>query len=116
MSSGEGEEDEGRVISDIHGNCVALDAVLADLSHRNHDRVVCLGDAVQGGPQPAETVQRLRELGCPVVMGNADAWLLTGVDIHGAEHTSQQQLDVREWSLSQLVEADREFMRVPAYR
>ena len=42
------------------------------------DQMVCLGDAIQGGPQPAETVARLRELGCPVVMGNADAWLLSG--------------------------------------
>src|SRR4051812_7758208 len=98
------------VISDMHGNCVAFDAVLADLGLRGTDRVVCLGDAIQGGPQPAETVQRLRELGCPVVMGNADAWMLTGVDIHGAENVSQQQLDVREWSLSQLSEADKEFI------
>jgi predicted phosphodiesterase len=55
------------VISDMHGNCVALDAVLADLESHPVDRVVCLGDAVQGGPQPAEVVARLRELGCPVV-------------------------------------------------
>ena len=65
------------VISDIHGNCFALDAVLADLRADLEpvDATVCLGDAIQGGPQPAETVARLRELGCPVVMGNADAWL-----------------------------------------
>ncbi|MGE5335161.1 MAG: metallophosphoesterase family protein, partial [Nitrososphaerota archaeon] len=50
------------VISDIHGNCVALDTVLADLGRLSVDRVVCLGDAIQGGVQPAETVQRLREL------------------------------------------------------
>ena len=42
--------------------------------------MVCLGDAIQGGPQPAQVVSRLKELACPVVMGNADAWLLTGVE------------------------------------
>ena len=42
------------------------------------DQIVCLGDAVQGGPQPAQVVQRLRRLNSPVVMGNADAWLLSG--------------------------------------
>ena len=61
------------VLSDIHGNCVALDAALADLQQRAVDRLVCLGDAIQGGPQPAETGRRLRDLGCPIVLGNADA-------------------------------------------
>ena len=37
------------IISDIHGNCVALDAVLADQRARAPDQVVCLGDAIQGG-------------------------------------------------------------------
>jgi len=75
------------IISDVHGNCVALDAVLADIQHESGDKIVCLGDAIQGGPQPAEVVQRLRELGCPAVMGNADAWLLDGEET-GAEETS----------------------------
>ncbi len=61
------------VISDIHGNFVALEAILKDISHQFVDQMVCLGDAVQGGPQPAQVVNRLRELACPVVMGNADS-------------------------------------------
>lgn len=104
------------VISDIHGNCVALDAVLADLRQEGWvagDPMVCLGDAIQGGPQPAEVVARLRDLACPVVMGNADAWLLTGEET-GDEAISadrQQQMDaVRAWSLSRLAEADRAFI------
>jgi predicted phosphodiesterase len=67
------------LVSDIHGNTVALDAALADLKAHPVDQVVCLGDAIQGGPQPAGVVARLRELGWPVIMGNADAWLLSGV-------------------------------------
>jgi len=66
------------IISDMHGNGIALDAVLADLASVPHDGVVCLGDAIQGGPHPALVVARLRELGCPVVMGNADAYVLDG--------------------------------------
>jgi predicted phosphodiesterase len=110
------------VISDIHGNCYALDAVLADLREQGQgqgqaqkqeqeqvDQMVCLGDAIQGGAQPVETVQRLRELGCPVVMGNADAWLL---DEGGstAEPTSVQQREVRAWSLAELSPADLAFI------
>jgi putative phosphoesterase len=98
------------VISDIHGNCVALDAVVADFHEQGADQVVCLGDAIQGGPQPAETVARLRALACPVVMGNADAWLLTG-DNTGTEPITEQQTAVRAWSLSQLSADDRAFIR-----
>src|SRR6478736_4290910 len=98
------------VISDIHGNCTALDAVLADLRLHPTDQVVCLGDAIQGGAQPAETVARLRGLTCPVVMGNADAWLLTGQETGGGPVT-EKQLAVREWSLSQLSSDDIEFSR-----
>jgi hypothetical protein len=75
--------------------------------------MVCLGDAIQGGPQPAEVVARLRELGCPVVMGNADAWLLTGEET-GAETIEAERLrkmeEVRGWSLAQLSDADRSFI------
>jgi predicted phosphodiesterase len=98
------------IISDIHGNCTALDAVLADLARHPADGLVCLGDAIQGGPQPSQVVQRLRELGCPVVMGNADAWLLTGKDTSPAEIAGEKQLRVREWQLSQLSAADKDFI------
>jgi predicted phosphodiesterase len=101
------------IFSDVHGNAIALDAVLADCARRSVDQYVCLGDAIQGGPQPAQVVARLRDLGSPIVMGNADDWLLTGVE-SGAEHFSEErrrQLDaVRIWSLTQLSEADRAFI------
>ena len=101
------------VFSDMHGNCVALDAVLADIRGALADRLVCLGDALQGGPQPASIVARLRDLACPVVMGNADAWLLTGED-RGAEQIDDErrrQMDaVRAWTLAQLSADDRAFI------
>lgn len=99
------------VISDIHGNCFALDAALADLREQGVSRIVCLGDAVQGGPQPAQVVARLQELGCPVVMGNADAWLLSGIDTSTVEEVTERQVKTREWSLSQLSDADRAYIQ-----
>jgi len=95
------------VISDIHGNCFALDEVLVDIRRQGIERIVCLGDAIQGGVQPAETVERLREVGCPIVMGNADAWLLTGLETSPHEQVTEQQLAVRAWSLAQLSKEDR---------
>ncbi len=101
------------ILADIHGNCVALDAALADLQLYPVDRVVCLGDAIQGGPQPAQVAARLRQLACPVVMGNADAWLLSGEE-SGREQISSERLRkmqaVREWSLSQLSVDDQAFI------
>lgn len=102
------------VFSDMHGNCLALDAVLDDVAGERFDASVCLGDAVQGGPQPGEVVARLRDLGCPVVMGNADDWLLTGVD-SGAEQIDperRRKMDaVRAWSLSRLSPDDVAYVR-----
>jgi putative phosphoesterase len=102
------------LLSDIHGNCVALDEVLDDLGRDKVDRIVCLGDAIQGGPQPVQVAERLREIGCPVVMGNADAWLLSGEET-GDEVISDERrrtLDaVRAWTLSQLSLADRDFIK-----
>ena len=42
------------VISDVHGNLVALDSVLQELRRENVDQIVALGDMIQSGPQPAE--------------------------------------------------------------
>lgn len=97
------------LISDIHGNAFAFDLALADIRQREIDQIVCLGDAIQGGAQPVETVQRLRELGCPVVMGNADAWMLTGKET-GNESVSAMQETVRQWSLSKLSPDDQSFI------
>lgn len=102
------------ILSDIHGNCVAFDKVLKDLEQDLVDRVVCLGDAIQGGPQPAQVVARLRELGCPVVMGNADAWLLTGEETGSEAISDERRLimdEVRIWSLAQLSATDRSFIQ-----
>ncbi|MBI3286567.1 MAG: metallophosphoesterase family protein [Chloroflexi bacterium] len=64
------------IFSDIHGNLVALEAILAEIERERVDQMICLGDVAATGPQPAETLHRLRELNCPVVMGNTDARFL----------------------------------------
>jgi len=64
------------LISDLHANLVALDAVLADIERRRCDRIVCLGDVATLGPQPHEVLARIKELGCPCIVGNHDEFLL----------------------------------------
>jgi len=101
------------IISDMHGNDLAFEAVEADIRGLDIQQIVCLGDAVQGGPQPAAVVQRLRRLNCPVVMGNADAWLISGEET-ADEGIPPERLrrmgEIRLWSLSQLAEDDRLFI------
>ncbi len=63
------------IVSDVHGNLLALEAVLADLGAVRPDLVVQGGDLALGGPRPAEVVDRVRELGWPGVLGNTDAVL-----------------------------------------
>jgi predicted phosphodiesterase len=64
-------------ISDVHGNLLALEAVLADVATQSVDVVVNLGDLLSGGVQPRETAERLMELELPTVRGNHERQLLT---------------------------------------
>jgi putative phosphoesterase len=66
------------VVSDVHGNLTALEAVVADVRRAAPDLVVHGGDAAVIGPRPAEVVDRLRELGWPGIVGNTDEMLWDG--------------------------------------
>ena len=65
------------VLSDIHGNLVALEAVWADLSKRSGVRVFCLGDLAAFGPEPEACVAFVRDVIRPeaIVRGNTDRYL-----------------------------------------
>jgi predicted phosphodiesterase len=64
------------VFSDIHGNAVALEAVLADLETQRPDLIACGGDLAFGGPEPERAVGRVRALRIPCVRGNIhQAWI-----------------------------------------
>jgi diadenosine tetraphosphatase ApaH/serine/threonine PP2A family protein phosphatase len=60
------------VLSDIHANLHALDAVCAEIAADSVDAVWCLGDIVGYGPRPAECVARVRELAALSLCGNHD--------------------------------------------
>lgn len=98
------------LISDVHGNDVAFEAVAAEVARLACERVVCLGDLVQGGPQPAEVLARRAALDAECVLGNADALLLQ-VPESSPEPVTEAHLAVREWTLSRLAPADLEAIR-----
>lgn len=73
------------VLSDLHANLPALDAVLVHAKQRGYDDVMFLGDAVGYYPHPEEVVQRLAALNPSVrILGNHDAALLAMVDQHAS--------------------------------
>jgi putative phosphoesterase len=63
------------VVSDVHGNLSALEAILRDLKRTSPDIVVSGGDLVSSGSSPAEVIDRVRGLGWPGVVGNTDEML-----------------------------------------
>ncbi len=94
------------VISDIHANLAALDAVLADIGEQA-EAIWCLGDIVGYGPDPNECVARLQERGIVSVAGNHDWACLGKLDL------ADFNLDAREacrWTAEQLSEASRAFL------
>ena len=90
------------LFSDVHANAVAFEAMLEDLGRQTVDSVVCLGDHVQGGPQPVECFDLVQGLGCPVVMGNSDYFVLT-LD-PGEEQEGEAQKETVRWTQAQLGE------------
>lgn len=88
------------VVSDIHGNVLALEAVLADLRLEAPDVVVNLGDCVSGPLWPEETAAILRDTAWPTVRGNHDRFLiehpvekLGPTDAFAAERLSVESMD-----------------------
>jgi len=62
------------LISDIHGNYDGLLVVLEDIRQHQCDRILCLGDLVDGGPHGPEVVQFIQDHALPTVQGNHDEW------------------------------------------
>lgn len=94
------------VISDIHGNLPALEAVLADAG--TFDAVWCLGDLVGYGPQPNECVERVRNLPKLIcLMGNHDAASLGGLDLEDFNTEAQKSV---QWMMDHLSEENKTYL------
>lgn len=94
------------LIADIHGNFIALETVLNELKREQVDDIICLGDVAALGPQPHEVLERLRELNCPVVMGNVDDWYLQPLP-----EGDDELREIVQWGLQQFTDADLDYLR-----
>jgi putative phosphoesterase len=93
------------VISDIHSNLDAFEAVIADLPE--YDELFCLGDLVGYGPHPNEVVEKLRQLRPSVVlMGNHDYAVVTG----DTEGFSSHAAEAVEWTRKKIFAQNRDYL------
>lgn len=98
------------LISDIHGNEVALRAVLASIREVGVDQIVCLGDVATLGPCPAFVFSTLRDLQCPCILGNHDAFLLDPELIHTYTE-APVVVEAVEWCRRRTSPEDLDFIR-----
>jgi predicted phosphodiesterase len=98
------------LISDIHGNYTALEAALADIDRRHVDAIICLGDVATIGPQPRQVLDKLKELGCPCILGNHESALLEP-ERAGEFQIAPSLLPTLEWCIRQLTPDDFDFLR-----
>lgn len=95
------------VVSDIHGNLTAFEAVLADLRETSPDLILHGGDLADAGSSPAEIVDRIRDLGWQGVLGNADEMLVSPESL--TEFASQSpQLQALWTAVEEIASATRE--------
>jgi putative phosphoesterase len=88
------------IISDIHGNLHALEAIIKDIKSTDIDEVVCLGDTIAIGPNPKECIEMIFEENMKMVLGNHEEYFIKGaqdfpeVGVHERKH--------QEWVRSNL--------------
>jgi putative phosphoesterase len=84
------------ILSDIHGNLPALQAVERELERQGVDQLVNLGDVSFRGPAPKACWEAVRAMGAPVLRGNTEDWLTGAQPIPGALEP------VKAWTVERL--------------
>ena len=94
------------LIADIHGNLRGLEQSLAVLDRSGCDEIICLGDALNLGPDPVGVCRLLRSRAIPTVLGNADAWLSSKTMPLAEPPTSDPTISLTAWTQSLLQPPD----------
>src|SRR5512136_1160792 len=94
------------VISDVHGNLAALEAVIANAGQ--FDMIWCLGDMVGYGPNPNECIARLREYPHVCLAGNHDWAVLGKLDMRGFNTDARI---ANQWTQSVISPASRAYLQ-----
>lgn len=99
------------LISDIHGNAIALDHVLTDIHEKKVDKIYVLGDICYRGPEPKRSLELIQALQTEVIKGNADEWVVRGVLQGEVPDKALEMMNLeRDWTVSQLDSSDLEYL------
>ncbi|WHZ02468.1 metallophosphoesterase family protein [Neobacillus sp. YX16] len=98
-------------ISDIHGNAIALEAVLEDIEKQGIDKIYVLGDICYRGPEPKRSLDLVRSLHTEVIKGNADEWVVRGVSEGEVPEKALELMNLeRQWIVEQLEPSDIDYL------
>lgn len=95
------------LFGDIHANWEALESVLSDAESQGCDSYVCLGDVVGYNADPVKCLEKIQQMGCPVVKGNHDED--AGGD-HSLEMMNPTAAEALQWTRNQLNAEQREWL------
>jgi putative phosphoesterase len=103
------------VITDIHANLPALEAVLDAIARTSVDAVYCGGDLVGYGPHPNEVCAVIEERGIPTIYGNYDYAIARELEDCGCAYRDQHDRELGQlsvaWTLQHTNERSKDFMR-----
>jgi predicted phosphodiesterase len=95
------------ILSDIHGNLPAFEAVLSDVDAISPDEVWCLGDVVGYGAEPNECTELTSQRSTVCLAGNHDLAVLDAIDISSF---SPAAAEAAQWTRARLDESSRDFL------
>ena len=104
------------IISDIHGNVKALEAVLQELKNKNIEKIIVLGDLIGGAPMSEEVVQKIMEIkdNLIIVKGNREKHIIEGLPefVHDEKvKVTEEQLEAHKYLVNKLSGKSKEFLK-----
>lgn len=107
--------DRVAVVTDIHGNAVALAAALERIESLGIEQIYCGGDLVGYGPRPDEVCREIEERRIPTIYGNYDYAIGRDLEDCGCAYVTQHDRELGqqsvEWTLAHTDERSKAFMR-----
>ena len=102
------------VMSCIHGNYEALDAVLLDIDNQKAEKIFCVGDLVGYGPHPNAVINQIRSLDIPTCAGCWDKDIVEGLNACDCSYPSilaeKRGLKAHQWTNQEIHPENREFL------
>ena len=96
------------ILSDLHANLEATQAVLADANERGCNDYICLGDVVGYNANPRECLEIIQKMECPIVKGNHDEQ--ASLDESSRDFNALAEMAIN-WTREQLTDADKQWLR-----